>query len=184
MLRLYVVGGNENGEEHAPNMVLDRLRKLVRANGLGDSVAFLGPLPQEELPQYYAAADVCVLPSRYESFGIVALESLACGTPVVASRVGGLPSIVNEGRTGFLVPAGDASVLADRILLLLRDARLRSRMRSRATLDVRQFDWRRIAGDVLALYGRWAGAFPDVREQGPVAQACDGSCRLARSEGK
>lgn len=183
-LRLYVIGGNENGEEYAHNAALERLKGLVRVSGLGELVSFLGPLPQEELPTYYAAADVCVLPSRYESFGVVALESLACGTPVVASRVGGLPSIVEEGRTGFLVPPGHARALADRIMLPLRNPGLRARMGCQASHAVRRFDWRRIAGEILALYARWADPARDCRKQPLARQTYRASCPCVREDGK
>ena len=97
--RFLVVGGDENsGPEIA------RLQGVAAGLGVGDRVTFAGAVSQDELPAYYSAADVCVLPSYYESFGLAALESLACGTPVVASRVGGPMSFIVDGVNGHLVP--------------------------------------------------------------------------------
>ena len=81
-----------------------RLRGVAARLGVSDRVTFAGAVSQEELPAYYSAADVCVLPSYYESFGLAALEALACGTPVVASRVGGPMSFIVDGVNGYLVP--------------------------------------------------------------------------------
>ena len=117
-VRLLVIGGDADepvdGHEAA-------LRRRLDTLGLGDSVRFVGSQPQEALRDFYVAADALVLPSYYESFGMVALEAMACGTPVIASRVGGLTTTVRDGVTGFLVPEGDVTALADRIADLLDD---------------------------------------------------------------
>jgi D-inositol-3-phosphate glycosyltransferase len=122
---LLIVGGEadepENGHEAA-------LRERIERLGLGAAVRFVGPLPQDVLPTYYVAADVTVLPSYYESFGMVALEAMACGSPVIASRVGGLVTTVRDGVTGFLVPESDVEALADRIASLIADPDLRWRI--------------------------------------------------------
>ena len=125
VLSLLVVGGEadepRNGHEAALRERIDRL-------GLGTAVRFVGPLPQDVLPTYYVAADVTVLPSYYESFGMVALEAMACGSPVIASRVGGLVTTVRDGVTGFLVPESDVGALAERIATLIVDPDLRWRI--------------------------------------------------------
>ncbi len=100
-----------------------RLRKLAVTLGVGEQTTFAGAVPQTDLPTYYSAADATVMPSSYESFGLVAVESLACGTPVVATRVGGLSTIVHDGETGMLVPWRDARLFADRLRTLLLDDR-------------------------------------------------------------
>jgi len=113
-LRLLVIGGDENSRHE-----MERLQRLCRELHIRDSVTFLGVIRQEELPRFYSAADVCVVPSYYESFGLVALESLACGTPVVATRVGGTESIIRQGKTGYVVLDNAPHRLADKIGLLL-----------------------------------------------------------------
>ena len=112
--RLLVIGGGENSR---PEM--ERLQRLSQGLQIKDQVAFLGVIRQKELSRFYSAADVCVIPSYYESFGLVALESLACGTPVVATRVGGATSIIRQGETGYVVKDNAPQRLAEKIALLL-----------------------------------------------------------------
>ena len=121
-LSLLIVGGEADEPRNGHEVALrERLERL----GLGTAVRFVGPLPQDVLPTYYVAADVTVLPSYYESFGMVALEAMACGSPVIASRVGGLVTTVRDGVTGFLVPESDVAALAERIGGLIADPDLR-----------------------------------------------------------
>jgi D-inositol-3-phosphate glycosyltransferase len=124
-VRLLIVGGDtdESADGHDAH-----LRARVAALGLDACVAFLGSQPQRALRTYYAAADATVMPSYYESFGMVALEAMACGSPVIASRVGGLATTVRDGVTGFLVPEGDSRAFAARIAQLLDDPDLRTRL--------------------------------------------------------
>jgi D-inositol-3-phosphate glycosyltransferase len=109
---LLVVGGPSGPDGEVE---LARLRALVAELGLESRVRFVPPQPHERLARYYQAADVCVVPSRSESFGLVALEAAACGTPVVASNVGGLQVVVDDGTTGFLVVRRDAADFAEAI---------------------------------------------------------------------
>lgn len=124
-VRLLVVGGDAdepaNGHEA-------ELRARAARLALGDAVRFVGPQAQERLPDYYVAAAATVLPSYYESFGMVALEAMACGSPVIATRVGGLPTTVRDGVTGLLVADRDAAALARAIERVLRDQALRRRL--------------------------------------------------------
>jgi D-inositol-3-phosphate glycosyltransferase len=107
---------------------------------------------QDTLVYYYSAAKMVVMPSYYESFGMVALEAMACGTPVVASKVGGLAFSVQDGQTGFLVPHGDAEALAGRIRLLLQDDDLRQRLGRQAAHWAKRFGWPIIADQIIDLY--------------------------------
>src|SRR5207245_2724358 len=123
--RLAVIGGetDEPTDGHEADV-----RRRAAGLGLGDAVTFVGAQPQERLRDWYVASDVTVLPSYYESFGMVALEAMACGSPVVASRVGGLQSTVRDGATGLLVPEGDPCALAETITRVLGDGALRWRL--------------------------------------------------------
>ena len=124
-VRLVVVGGDadERPEGHEAE-----LRRRAAVQGLGDAVTFVGAQPQDRLRDYYVAADVTVLPSYYESFGMVALEAMACGSAVIASRVGGLQTTVRDGVTGLLVSEGDPCALAETLARVLDDGALRWRL--------------------------------------------------------
>jgi len=144
---LLVVGG-EHGHE-----LRGELEEQARAAGLAGSVRFTGAVPHEDLPDWYSAADVCVVPSYYESFGLVAVEAMACGTPVVASRVGGLTATVEDGRTGYLVPWHCPEPFAERIELLLRNEPLRRSMGEAASRSMRRYAWGAVASELAALFG-------------------------------
>ena len=114
----------------------------------------MGAQPQEVLRTHYVAADVTVLPSHYESFGMVALEAMACGSPVVASRVGGLTTTVRDGVTGFLVPEGDVAALAGRLDTLLGDPDLRWRLGREGVRWAAQHRWPCVAEAICREYAR------------------------------
>ena len=145
-ITLSVVGGDGNSQEKT------RLEALVKKMRLNQTVHFLGPIPQEELPIHYNAADVCVLPSYYESFGLAALEAAACGKPVVASEVGGLPAIVNDGVTGYLVPPKRMDVIAERLCELLKDDLLRVHMGTAARIHAESLGWDSSADSLLRCF--------------------------------
>ncbi len=151
---LIVVGGGTAPSAEGWTEEMARLRHLRHQLGLHDVVIFLGAQDQETLPYFYAAADAVVMPSHYESFGLVALEAMACGTPVVASRVGGLTHTVVDGVTGFLVPPKSPNALASRLERLLEDAALRRRMGQNGIRRARQFGWPAVADRVERLYRR------------------------------
>ena len=136
-----------------------RLQSLKDELGIGDVVTFLGKRAQQSLPYYYSAADVVVMPSRYESFGMVALEAMACGTPVIASDVGGLSYTVQDGVTGFLVPANDPDSLADAICHILNDQAFRDTLGQQAAAAARQYAWPRIADQILDVYDEADAAY-------------------------
>lgn len=147
--RFVVIGGSV-GERAEPEFL--RLRKLVSEMQLEHVVEFLGAKDQEMLPLYYAAATAVIMASDYESFGMVALEAMASGAPVIASEVGGLAFLVQEGQTGFLVPVREPDVLAERIARLSKDVQLRQTMRSAAVKLARQYAWPLIADQLLAAF--------------------------------
>ena len=149
---LSVIGGEiENGMEDA-NAEMTRLKTMREEAGVNDLVTFLGQRSQDTLPYYYSAAEAVVVPSFYESFGMVALEAMACGRPVVASQVGGLAFLVQDGITGFTVPVDDPQALAERLTELIQDAELRQRMGSQAAAFAHDYGWEHIAARILALY--------------------------------
>jgi D-inositol-3-phosphate glycosyltransferase len=150
-----LVGGDfdDHGDPIGP------LRDVVRdanARGVAGHMRFAGSQPQDQLPTYYAAADVVAVPSRYESFGLVAVEAMACGKPVVASRVGGLTFTVEEESNGLLVPHSDAVALAGALSRVLADDDLRVRMGKGAIETARRFDWHAVASQILHVYQRLA----------------------------
>ena len=155
-LCLAVIGGDIDENGSGVDTDLECLDKLKREVGVDNLVAFLGSRAQDTLPYYYSAAEVCIVPSHYESFGLVALEAMACGTPVIASRVGGLQSTVEDGVTGLLVPAGDPDALAEKLKLVLSDDDLRMRLGSNARSRAQTYTWRSMADRIIHLYeGLW-----------------------------
>jgi D-inositol-3-phosphate glycosyltransferase len=150
---LAVIGGDpdENGEA-SDNLEMSRIKALAEKAGLSDLVTFLGRKSQESLPYYYSAAEAAVVPSHYESFGMVALEAMACGTPVVASQVGGLAYLVQDGVTGYTVPVDEPVELASRLTSLLKDSQLREQMGKRAEQVAREYAWDKIANRLLVVY--------------------------------
>lgn len=127
----------------------------ARRRGLDRRVVFTGFLEESLLPTAYSSADVYVLPSLWEVFGIVLLEAMACGLPCVGAEVGGIPEVVADGRTGFLFPRGDANALADRLRVLIEDEPLRRRMAGEARRRaVDDFEWDRIAARTETFYER------------------------------
>lgn len=145
--RLIVVGGDGGG-----NGEIIRLRKIVGQLGIEEDVIFTGTVSHERLIHFYNAADICVIPSYYESFGLVAVESLACGTPVVASRVGGLLDTIKDGKNGYLVPWHCPEPFAERMELLLENEALRSRFGLQARASVERLSWPKVAERVLQVY--------------------------------
>lgn len=144
--------GGDTDDEIIPDTELARLHALKNNLGLNDVITFLGKRSQESLPYYYGSADVVVMPSRYESFGMAALEAMACGTPVVASDVGGLSFVVRNGETGFLVPENDPQALANCLGKLLADADLRKRLGECGAQVARGYAWNRVADQIEQVY--------------------------------
>ncbi len=151
-VKLLIVGGDLDPSKQALDDEMNRLHQLAATLGICDRVAFLGAQPQERLRDYYIAADVALMPSRYESFGMVAVEAMASGTPVIASRVGGLAYTVRDGETGYLLPHDDVRAWADKLRLVFADPDLRQRLGEQASAQAQQFAWPNIAARIDALY--------------------------------
>lgn len=147
---LLLVGGPSGPEGPAE---LARLHDLVDDLGVRGQVRFVAPQPHHLLSTYYRAADVCLVPSRSESFGLVALEAGACGTPVVAACVGGLQTLVDDGRSGFLIDGRDAAAYAVAVERILRDPGLAKEMGANAALRSRRYAWSYTAARLRRLYG-------------------------------
>ena len=145
--RLMVVGGQPGKDKE-----LHRLKALASRLGIQEKVTFTGALKQAELPNYYNAADVFVLPSHYESFGLVALEAMACGTPVVVSRVGGLKTFVRDGETGYLIPWRTPEPFAQRMDVLLANPALRKTMGKAARAKAQEMSWSVVADRMSDYY--------------------------------
>ncbi|MBM3816607.1 MAG: glycosyltransferase [Actinobacteria bacterium] len=135
---LLVVGGASGRDGEAE---LQRVNALAESLGVARQIRFVAPQPHHLLATYYRAADVVLVPSRSESFGLVALEASACGTPVVATAVGGLLSLVDDGVNGFLVPERDGQLFAKRVAQILDDSALADAMRQRAVQRSAAYSW-------------------------------------------
>jgi D-inositol-3-phosphate glycosyltransferase len=146
---LAIVGGPSGAGQGAE---VARLMDLASALGVGDRVMLFPPQPQARLADFYAAAEIVLVPSRSESFGLVALEAQACGTPVIAAAVGGLRYVVDDGVTGFLVEGHDAGDHADRVLELLRDGAAAHRQGRAGIEHSLRFSWDATAGEMLGVY--------------------------------
>jgi D-inositol-3-phosphate glycosyltransferase len=142
-LKLVVVGGDENSRAE-----LAALQKLANELNIRDAVDFRGLVKQEQLPYFYSSADVCVVPSFYESFGMVPLEALACGTPVVATDVGDLKNIIKSGETGCIVTDNAPEKLADGIASVLSKPSQDRELTLSIRASVSRWDWANIAGNV------------------------------------
>lgn len=151
--RLIIVGGESAEPDPAATPEIGRLQALAEELGVAGHITFAGRKSRDILKYYYSAADVFVTTPWYEPFGITPLEAMACGTPVIGSRVGGIKSTVLDGHTGFLVPPRDPGALAARLATLLTDRSLARDMRDRGLRRVNEhFTWERVAERVAGLY--------------------------------
>jgi D-inositol-3-phosphate glycosyltransferase len=147
---LVVVGGASGRDGSAE---VDRIHKLAVELGVADRIRFVEPQPHHLLSTYYRAADVCLVPSRSESFGLVALEAAACGTPVVAAAVGGLRTLVEHERTGFLVEDRDPAAFAAYTSEILAVPSVDEALSSAAAARARAYTWSTAAGRLRRIYG-------------------------------
>jgi D-inositol-3-phosphate glycosyltransferase len=149
--RLLIVGGNPT--DPADKLELARIQALVEELGISAQTTFKGTVNHEHLPLFYTASDVCVIPSHFEPFGLVAIEAMACGTPVIASNVGGLKFTVIPDETGLLVPPQDIQGFAIAIEQVLTSAHWSTQAKTKATHWVQEnFSWTGVAAQLSELY--------------------------------
>lgn len=162
-LKLVIVGGSLT--DRIDGAERQRIEQIVQELGLGEITIFTGQVGHDLLPLYYSAADVCVIPSHYEPFGLVAIEAMACGTPVIASNVGGLRFTVLPEETGLLVPPRDVDAFANAIYRVVQDEVWAKKLRKQASANVNQrFTWNSVAIKLSHLY-RYSLARTIMHEQ-------------------
>lgn len=146
-LKFLIVGGNPDTDPEA-----GRLLGIAKTLNIERMVKFTGSVPHEKLATYYSAADACLVPSYYESFGMVAVEAMACGTPVIASMVGGLKTTVIDGHNGYLIPWRCPEAFTERIEMLITNRPLRDSLGNQARGSIERLVWERVADQVLNAY--------------------------------
>ena len=151
-VHLAIIGGDVDVSPEDMSEEMSRLQKMCDDLCMGGMVLFLGKRGQDTLPYYYSAAEVVVMPSLYESFGMVALEAMACGTPVIASEVGGLGYLVQNGITGYTIPDSEPETLCDKLSWLLGNPDLRNEMGRSAAEYAANYAWNKIASQVIDVY--------------------------------
>jgi len=154
-IKLIVVGGDTSGVMHsdAESREKQYLKRIIKKLGLQNDVIFLGPINRELLPYIYSIADVCAVPSLYESFGLVAVEAMSCGTPVIASKVGGLAHTVIDGYSGLHFLPGRSDQLAKAILKLITNSDKMEEIGINARLrTAREFGLERTVKQIKSLY--------------------------------
>jgi D-inositol-3-phosphate glycosyltransferase len=151
--RLLVVGGDSDPADDALTPEIGRLRAIARDAGVEDIVTFCGCKPRPQLRAYYAAANVFVTTPWYEPFGITPLEAMACATPVIGSRVGGIQYSVADGITGYLVPPNDPAALAERLGFLQTRPALARQLGLAGVRRVHaMFTWERVTQQLIMIY--------------------------------
>ncbi|MCZ2126207.1 MAG: glycosyltransferase [Anaerolineales bacterium] len=151
-VHLAIIGGEPDAHPQEMSQEMARLQKMCDDLCMGNMVVFLGKRAQNTLPYYYSAAEILVMPSLYESFGMVALEAMACGTPVIASEVGGLGYLVQDGVTGFTIPDSAPETLCQKLSLLLGNSELRDEMGRKAAEYAKDYAWEKVAASVIDVY--------------------------------
>ena len=146
-LKVLIAGGDSDIKYRTQH-----LDSLIDTLQLSNVVRFEGRIAHELLPLYYNAADVCVVPSQYESFGLVALEAMACGTPVIAARVGGLPTIIKHGSTGYLKSWRCPETFANSVEMIMQNPNLQTTMGAKARERAKSMSWSSLADNIYKVY--------------------------------
>lgn len=143
-IKLFIVG---KGKLRKP------LEKFIHFHHLESNIQFLGFIPDRELPQWYNKAEITVIPSVFEGFGITAIESMACGTPVIATKVDGLKDVIDDGKTGFLIAPSNKEELSNTIIRILKNEKLRDKIIKNGKKEILdRFKWNKIIGEILGIY--------------------------------
>ena len=142
-IHIYIAGLGPQEEE---------LKELVKELNIEENVEFLGFISGGNKYAWYKSVDVCVFPSRHDSGPIVLLEAMACGKPIIASNVGGIPFMVEDGKTGFLFESGNVGELAEKIVILLKDKEMQEKMGEAGLEKVKEFTWEKIAEQTVKVY--------------------------------
>lgn len=151
-IRLNIIGGEKGPDGEFTNPEINRLIAVAEQMGINDLVHFLGSKKQSELPSYYSAADIVILPSHYESFGLVALEAMACARPVLATRVGGLAHLIEHLVTGLLSAPNAPAEMAEHIVALLNDSQMAQQLGKNALLHAQSKSWDATAKEIEQIY--------------------------------
>ena len=151
--RLMIVGGESREPDSQTTPEIARLRAIAESEGVADRVILTGSRQRDELRYYYSAADVFISTPWYEPFGITPLEAMACGTPVIGSKVGGIKFSVRDGETGYLVPPKDPVAVAERLAFMFGHPKIMGVLRQQAIRRVNDlFTWQKVAATMVALY--------------------------------
>jgi glycosyltransferase involved in cell wall biosynthesis len=142
-MKLHLVGGAGR---------MSYFQHLAENEGICRYVVFHGRVPDVMVPLYYKSADFCVFPSRHEPFGIVVLEAMASGIPIIASNIGGFGEIISNDQDGLLFKPGDAAALSKAILVLNKDLDLRRKLSQTASRTVERYSWEVVAEEYVSLY--------------------------------
>ena len=149
---LIIIGGEPDAPSPEMNQEMQRLQQLCKDLDVGNLVLFLGKRSQDTLPYYYSAAEIAVVPSHYESFGMVALEAMACGTPVIATQVGGLSYLIKDNVTGYTIPDDNPMALEQSLTQLICKADLRKQMSLNSIAYAQSYSWDKITPRIIKEY--------------------------------
>jgi len=151
-LKLYVVGGDISQDVSMWSAELKKLEKLRKLLRIPDVVRFVGQKPQHELVYYYNAADIVVMPSHYESFGMTALEAMTCGVPVITTNVAGISSLIDERKKALLTSVNNPLLLASQIENLLTNPRTHAQISAELKKKVNTLEWKNVAEQIVEVY--------------------------------
>lgn len=151
-LKLYIVGGDVSQDVSLWSAELQKLESLRKVLRIPDVVKFIGQKPQHELAYYYNAADIVVMPSHYESFGMAALEAMTCGVPVITTNVAGISGLIDERKKALLTSVNNPLLLASQIEYLLTHPKTHAQISAELKTKVNTLEWKNVAEDIVEVY--------------------------------